>query len=419
MARTTAKLAAIKVTALLKAGDKGSYADGGNLYLQVTGPGTGSWLFRYAEKGSSGQGKKARTHWLGLGATHTVSLSQAREKAKELRLELLAGIDPAAKRREAKTAPQGALTFAEVADLYITAHEPGWSSAIHARQWRSSLRDYATPILGPLPVSNVETSHVIEVLEPIWVIKTETASRVRQRVEAILDYAKSRGWKSGENPARWKGHLSNLLAAKERIAPVKHHPALDWQKVPDFMASLAARQGMAAKALALLILTVTRSAEAREAKWGEIDLDSAVWAIPAVRMKAKRQHRIPLSNAAIQILASIRPETPAPTALVFPGLKPEKPLSDVALAKLLPAGITCHGFRSSFRTWAGETTASAREVIEMALAHRLGDSVEQAYARGDLFQRRRSLMAVWAAHCAGASLAIPSAGPAEEAEGEV
>jgi integrase len=404
MARSTAKLASTKVTALLKAGNKGSFADGGNLYLQVTGPGNGSWLFRYTERGSGAKGGKQRNRWLGLGPTHTVSLAEAREKAKALRQQLLAGEDPAAKRKEAKQPAKGALTFAEVADLYISAQEPGWSSAVHARQWRSSLRDHVTPIIGSSLVSVIETGDVMRVLEPIWVKKTETASRARQRVEAILDYAKSRGWRAGENPARWKGHLSNLLAAKEKVAPVVHHPSLDWDKVPDFMILLSGRQGMAAKAIAFLILTATRSAEARAATWGEIDLDRAIWAIPGSRMKARADHRIPLSAAAVQILRTVQPATVDPAAFIFPGGKEGRPLSDVGLAKLLPVGVTLHGFRSSFRTWAGEKTAYAREVIEMALAHRLGDSVEQAYARGDLFQRRRALMEAWAAHCSGETL---------------
>lgn len=399
-ARVAAKLAPTKVTALLKAGTRGTYPDGGNLYLQVTGCRTGSWIFRYSERGSGRKGAKPRTHWLGLGPVHTIGLSEAREAAKEMRRQILAGGDPAKKRRDAKVAPNSALTFAETADLYIKAKEPGWSP-IHARQWRSSLRDHVAPILGSLSVSAVDTGDVMRVLEPIWRSRTETAARVRQRVEVVLDYAKTREWRAGENPARWKGHLENLLAAKETVAPVQHHPALDWQETTAFVSHLATRQGTAAKALAILILTATRSAEARGATWGEIDMQAAVWTIPVGRMKAKQEHRVPLADAAMSILRELRPEQAAPDALVFPGGREGRPLSDVALAKLLPPGITCHGFRSTFRTWAGEKTTHAREVVEMALAHRLGDSTEQAYARGDLFQRRRQLMAAWAAHCMG------------------
>ncbi len=401
MARIIGKLAATTVTALLKGGIKKSHPDGGNLYLQITGPGAGSWIFRYAEKGSGAQGKKPKTRWLGLGPNHTVSLSQAREKAKGLRQQLIDGLDPAAVRREARNASASALTFSEVADLYLAKEEPAWRSPIHARQWKASLRDYVTPVIGSMPVSAVETGDVMRVLESIWLRKTETASRVRQRIEAILDYAKTREWRTGENPARWKGHLSNLLVAKEKVAPVKHHAAMAWQAVPDFMASLGTRQGVAAAALAFLIHTATRSTEARGAVWGEIDLGAAIWTIPRSRMKAGKEHRIPLPAPAVAILTALKPEKPEADALVFPGAKEKKPLSDVALAKLLPPGVTCHGFRSSFRTWAGEVTGFPREVVEMALAHRLGDAVEQSYARGDLFQKRRRLMDSWGAYCSG------------------
>ncbi|HUB48340.1 MAG TPA: integrase arm-type DNA-binding domain-containing protein [Acetobacteraceae bacterium] len=394
-----AKLEPTKVTALLKAGTKGTYPDGANLYLQVTGAGTGSWIFRYAERGSGRNGAKPVTHWLGLGATHTVSLKEARERAKKLRQQLLDGADPAKQRQEAKSAP-AAQTFAEVAGLYIQGMEAGWS-AIHARQWRSSLRDHVTPVIGSLAVSAIELGDVMRVLQPIWTTKTETASRVRQRLEAVLDYAKVSGWRTGDNPARWDGFLEHKLAAKESVAPVQHHPAMEWQKTPSFLASLANRQGTAAKALAFLILTAARSAEARGATWGEIDLSAAVWTVPPARMKANREHRIPLQDAAMAILHKLRPASPDPAALVFPGAKEGRPLSDVALAKLLPAGVTCHGFRACFRTWAGEKTEFPREVVEMALAHRLGDAVEQAYARGSLFTRRRALMEAWGAFLAG------------------
>jgi integrase len=398
--RAVGKLASTKVTSLLKAGTKGMYSDGAGLYLQITGPGRGSWIFRYQEKGSGRKGAKPRLHWLGLGATHTVGLSLARDKAKSLRQQILDGVDPAKTRRDAKDAGGTALTFDETAALYIQAMESGWSE-IHARQWKSSLRDHVTPTIGSLSVAAIDTGDVMRVLEPIWKTRTETASRVMRRIESVLDYAKTRQWRGGENPARWRGHLQNLLPSKESVAPVEHHPAMEWKDTPAFMANLSARQGMAAKALAFLILTATRSAETREAPWAEIDLDAAVWTIPKSRMKASQPHRIPLTDAAVAILRALRPENPGPEALVFPGAKEGRPLSDVALAKLLPAGTTCHGFRSTFRTWAGEKTSQAREVIEMALAHRLGDSTEQAYARGDLFQRRRRLMEGWSEFCSG------------------
>lgn len=399
MARAIGKLAPAKVSALLRGGAQKRHADGGNLYLQVTGPGSGSWLFRYAERGSSANGAKPRTHWLGLGPVHSIGLAAAREKARELRQQLLEGTDPAARRQAAKGAAPSGMTFAEAAELYIGAHEAAWRSPVHARQWRNSLRDHVLPLLGSVPVAAVGTAEVMQVLDPIWRVKAETASRCRQRIEAILDYAAAREWRTGENPARWRGHLAKLLPEKETVAPVQHHPAMDWQDVPAFMASLATRQGNAARALRFLILTATRSAEARGTTWDEIDFSGGVWTIPAERMKGAREHRIPLTGAALAILGGVRPSDADPVGLVFPGAADGKPLSDVALAKLLPPVVTCHGFRSTFRTWAGETTDYPREVVEMALAHRIGDAVEQAYARGDLFQRRRRLMEHWSGFC--------------------
>jgi len=393
MARLVGKLSPAKVSALVKAGTVGLHGDGGNLNLQVTGAGRASWLFRYSRDG--------RAREMGLGATHTITLAEAREAARKLRQRLLEGGDPLAERRQAKAAPAG-MTFDAVADLFITAKAPGWRSAIHGRQWRNSLRDHVSPLIGTMPVEQIDTGAIMRVLDPIWTVKAETASRIRARMESILDYAISRGWRGEPNPARWKGHLQNLLAAKAKVAPVEHHPAMDWKAVPAFLASLAGRQGTAAPALVFLILTAARSAEARGATWGEIDLDAAVWTVPPSRMKAAREHRVPLAASALALLRTLRPEQPDLGALVFPGGKPGKPLSDVALAKLLPAGATAHGMRSAFRTWAGEKTGHAREVVEMALAHRLGDAVEQAYARGDLFQKRRLLMDAWAAFCAGA-----------------
>ncbi len=403
--RTVARLSPAKVSALVKAGAKGVTADGAGLYLQVTGAGRASWIFRYAERGTGAKGARPTTRYLGLGAVHTVGLADARDKARKLRQQLLEGIDPAQQRREAKEGGPGALTFQEVVELYIAAHEAAWRSPVHARQWRASMRDYAVPILGGMNVAAIDTGAVMKAIEPIWRTKTETASRVRQRVEATLDYARARGWRSGENPARWRGHLANLLPAKEKVAPVEHYPAMEWKAVPALMAELSTRQGFAAKALAILILTATRSAECRGATWGEIDIKDGVWTIPAARMKAAREHRIPLPAPAVAILRGLRPDKPGADELVFPGAKPDKPISDVALVKLLPPGVTLHGFRSSFRTWAGENTAYAREVIETALAHRIGDAVEQAYSRGDLFQRRRRLMEDWAAYATGTATA--------------
>jgi len=396
MPRVVGKLSPAKVSALVRAGTVGTHGDGGNLNLQVTGPGRASWIFRYSTGG--------RSRVMGLGPTHTVSLAEARDAARKLRQRLLDGGNPLEERRLAKAAPVG-MTFDAVADLYITAKAPGWRSAIHGRQWRNSLRDHVAPLIGSMPVDQIDTAAVRRVLDPIWTVKPETASRVRARMESILDYAISSGWRGEPNPARWKGHLANLLASKDAIAPVQHHPAMEWTALPAFLAGLAGRQGMAPKALAFLVLTGARSAEARGAAWSEIDLAGAVWTVPPSRTKTAREHRVVLAEPALALLRSIRPEQPDPGALVFPGGKPGKPLSDVALAKLLPPGVTVHGMRSAFRTWAGEKTKHAREVIEMALAHRLGDSVEQAYARGDLFERRRKLMDDWGAFCSGTATA--------------
>jgi integrase len=267
----------------------------------------------------------------------------------------------------------------------------------------STLKTYALPVLGPLPVDTVSTDDVMRTLQPIWHTKTETAARVRQRIEAVLDYAGSRGWRGATaNPARWKGHLAHLLPPKHRVAPVQHHKAMPWAEVPAFMVKLAARQGQAPRALAFGILTGVRSSEFRAARVREFDLSAKVpvWTVPGVRMKGKQPHRVPLAPAAINLVRK-RVEKGAADDLVFPGAVDGKPLSDVALAKLLPPGTTVHGFRSALRTWAGECTPFAREVIEHALAHRVGDAVEQAYARGDLFTKRAELMTAWAEHCAG------------------
>jgi integrase len=409
MVRAVGKLSPTKMTALVRAGSRDTHSDGGNLYLQVTGPGTASWLFRYTVRGTGSAGGKQKMRYLGLGPIHTVGLADARLKAKEMRQQLLDGIDPGVQRLQAKDAALSALSFDEVAELYIKAHEASWRSSIHARQWRASLQNYVSPVVGSLPVAVIGTAEVMQVLDPIWRTKSETASRVRQRIESVLDYAQARNWRRGDNPARWRGHLANLLPPKEKVAPVQHHPAMGSAAVPEFMRMLAGRQGMAAKTLTFLILTAGRSAEVRHATWAEIDLAGATWTVPAARTKAAREHRVPLAEQALAVLRSIRPDAPEPDVLLFPGAKIGRPLSDVALAKLLPPETTCHGFRATFRTWAGETTGYPREVVEMALAHRLGDAVEQAYARGDLFQRRRQLMIDWASFCCGAAATDKSA----------
>ncbi len=391
MARVTNKLSPAGLAKLLRAKTPGLYGDGAGLGLRIGHNGASSWVLRYMRQG--------KAHEMGLGPTHTVGLAEARERAKRYRLELLDGIDPVRARKEAKASARPAVTFGQVADMYLTAHAPAWRSETHRQQWRQTLAHYVLPVLGPKGVSVIDTGDVMRVIEPLWHAKPETAGRVRGRIESILDYAAARGWRQGDNPARWRGHLANLLPAPHKVAAVQHHPAMAWQEVPAFMASLAERQGMAAKALAFLILTAARSAEARGATWGELDLGAGIWIVPSSRMKGGREHRVPLAERALALLRSIRLPEAEPGALVFPGASGRRPLSDVALAKLLPAGATCHGFRASFRTWCGEATAYPREVVEMALAHRLGDAVEQAYARGDLFQKRKQLMKAWGEFC--------------------
>jgi integrase len=393
------------------------YGDGDGLYLLVRADGAAFWLFRYVLSG-----KKMRE--LGLGRARgpkAVTLAAARAAAAALHGLVRNGIDPLdqrkadrAQRAAAAQAEQAnAITFRAVARFYMDAHEAGWGNSKHRQQWQNTLDTYVMPHMGEIAVGTVDSGAVMRVLEPIWHSKPETASRVRGRIESVLDFAAARAWRSGDNAARWKGHLSNLLPARAKLAPVEHHASLPWSAIGGFMATLQGVQSIAAKALRFAVLTAARSGEARGATWGEMDLADAIWTIPATRMKSGQQHRVPLSEAALAVLreaAKLR-QNDGPAALVFPGASGAKPLSDMALARLVPSGATVHGFRSCFRTWAGETTSYPREVIEMALAHRLGDAVGQGYARGDLFQRRKSLMEAWAAFIAGPVVATGTVVP--------
>jgi integrase len=394
----------------VKTAPPGRYGDGRGLYLLVRSAGARFWLFRYRRNG--------HTREMGLGSFADVTLAEAREKAADLHRKVKAGIDPLAEREARALAEKVAshratvrgITFADVADRYITAHEAGWRNPKHRQQWRNTLHTYAMPILGPLPVSDVDTGTVMRVLEPIWREKTETASRLRGRIEAVLDYATARGWRAGENPARWRGHLHNLLPAPSKIAKVEHHAALPWREIGRFMATLMEQEGVAALALRFAILAAARTGEAIGATWGEIDMAGAVWTVPAGRMKAGREHRVPLSVPALTVLreaAQLRSD-PHPDAPVFPG-KLGKPLSNMALLALLRrmgrGDLTTHGFRSTFRDWCAETTNHPREVAEAALAHTLDDKVEAAYRRGDLMVKRSRLMADWATFCGRAESA--------------
>jgi integrase len=334
---------------------------------------------------------------MGLGPYPEIGLARAREKALEARALVKEGRDPLAERARVP-----ALTFKTAAEALIESKRPGWRNAKHAAQWGSTLAT-AYPRIGDLDVKAVGTAEVLAVLRPIWIGKPETASRLRQRIEAVLDYAAAMGVRAGDNPARWRGHLENLLARPSKVKVVAHHAALPWQQAPDFLAVLAQREGVAAKALAFTILTAARSGEVRGMTWAELDLATAVWTVPAGRIKAGKEHRVPLTAAARALLR----EPGDPAALVFPSpSKAAAPLSDMTLAAVLKRmkrdDLTVHGFRSTFRDWAGEATAHPREVIEAALAHRLKDKAEAAYARGDLFHKRRRLMEDWSAFLARA-----------------
>ena len=349
---------------------------------------------------------KSKARQMGLGAVHTVGLSDARDAASECRRQLREGVDPIeARKRERATRDLQAtttMTFKDCAEAYIKSHSAGWRNAKHTTQWANTLETYSYPIFGALPVQLIDTRLVMKALDPIWRTKTEMASRVRGRIEAVLDWATVRKYREGENPARWKGHLDKLLPAKSKIAVVKHHAALPYEDIGTFMEQLAERESITAKGLAFQILTACRSGEVMAATWSEIDMAGAVWTIPAERMKNGKEHRIPLSSGALDILKGLRDV--AVSDFVFPGSKPNSALSNMAFLQLLKRmgrnDLTAHGFRSTFRDWAAEQTAFSREVAEMALAHSIGDKVEAAYRRGDLFEKRRKLMEAWSMICA-------------------
>ena len=378
----------------------GNHADGGNLYLRIQPEGSKSWVFRFKRRNPVTG--KDKTTWVGLGSLELVSLAEARARALEYRKLLRNGGDPLAAERARRAGHAGGRPFFEVMAAYLEAHRAGWRNPKHAAQWRATLEQHAARLL-PLSVTAIDTSAVLAVLKPLWNEKTETASRLRGRIEAVLDYATARGWRFGENPARWRGHLDKLLPPRSKVAAVEHHAAVPWGDIGRVMARLAESQGTAARCLQFLILTTTRSAEARGARWNEIDLDAALWVIPGARMKAGRDHRIPLSEPALAILREMLPLKRRPDGLVFPGGRPGSPLSDVALSKALAVAgggdATVHGMRSTFRDWAAEATSFAREIAESALAHANRDRVESAYARTDHLDKRRTLMTAWAAHC--------------------
>lgn len=346
---------------------------------------------------------KAKRREMGLGGFPDVTLAAAREAAREALNKIKTGVDPIDERAAARSAMVAGrakvVTFEEAASAYMSAHEHGWRNAKHAQQWRSSLKTYAYPVIGKLSLRDIELTHIVKIIEPIWRDKTETASRLRGRIEQVLDWGTVRGYREGTNPARWRGHLDKLLPAPTKVAKVEHHEALDWREICTFMKRLRAAEGMGARALEFAILTASRSGEVRGAKWDEIDLAHATWTIPPERMKAGREHRVALSTAAIALLKGLSDQ--AGNELVFPAPRGGT-LSDMTLAAVLrrmDVNAVPHGFRSSFRDWAGESSKHPREVIEHALAHRLKDKAEAAYARGDMFAKRILLMEDWAKFC--------------------
>jgi integrase len=369
------------------------------LALQVLKTGGRSWLFRFMLNG--------RRRDMGLGSYPEVSLDEARDLARNARKKVgearnaePGAIDPIEERRARKSAARAAeassITFKECAARYIAAHEPGWRNPKHRAQWASTLKTYAEPVIGKLAVGDVALPHILAIVEPIWTEKTETASRVRGRIESVLDWATVRKYRTGENPARWKGHLDSLLPARSKVARREHHSALPVNEIGAFMERLRVVGGQGARALEFTILTAARSGEVRGAMWSEIDLDAKVWTVPAARMKAGREHRVPLSNAAVEILANA-PRMDG-SDLVFVASRGGQ-LSDMTLSAVLrrmDVDAVPHGFRSTFRDWAAERTGYPSEVAEMALAHTVGNKVEAAYRRGDLFEKRRRIMADWA-----------------------
>jgi integrase len=401
MARVIGRLTALQVARA----KPGMHADGGGLYLCVNPHGARSWIFRYM--------LNRRAREMGLGPVHTVGLAEARQKALDARRQLLDGIDPIAARqagRQQRLLEQAkTITFKACAEQYIQAHRAGWKNKKHAQQWDRTLATYAYPHFGALAVAAVDVGLVRRAVEPIWAVKPETAGRVRGRIEAVLDYAASCGYRQGDNPARWKGHLENLLPQRAKVRRVAHHAALPYDEIAAFLAALRGQEGVAARALDFAILTAARTGEVMGARWEEIDLANRLWTIPAERMKGGREHRVPLCDAALSLLNDIRGNDMVSQgdSYLFPGGRAKEPgnqpLSNMAFLMLLRrmgrGDLTAHGFRSTFRDWAAERTNFPRDVAEMALAHAIGDKVEAAYRRGDLFDKRRQLMAAWAKFC--------------------
>jgi integrase len=395
MGRPIEKLTALAVARFAK--KRGLHGDGGGLYLCVAPPNGCSWVYRYSLDG------KART--MGLGPYPTISLAEARQRAADARRVKVDGVDPIerrAARRDAQRVERAkTVTFDWCKDQYIAAHRAEWRNARHSAQWTETLRTYVSPVFGNSPIQEVDTETIMKVLKPLWVAKPETASRVRGRIESILNWATTSKKRTGENPARWRGHLDNLLPKLSKVKKVEHHAALPYSEISAFVKALAQREAIAARALEFLILTGARTGEVLGARWTEIDRAANAWTVPPERMKRKREHRVPLSKLAIAVVNSL---PHSQNEFVFPGGRPARPLTNGALMEMVQrmgrSDLTVHGFRATFRTWAAECTAYPREVIEVALAHRVYGDTEGAYQRGDLFEKRRKLMDDWAGLCA-------------------
>jgi integrase len=378
----------------------GRHLDAFGLYLQVKSLSNVSWVLRYERGG--------RSHMFGLGPYHTVGLAEARVRARAARLQLLDGLDPIEEKRRARAelalTSARAMTFAQAASEYVTGQSEKWRSPKSRRFFEFNMETYANPVIGALPVAAIDTALVMKVIEPLWKTKTVTAARLRGQIEATLDWARVRGYRSGDNPARWKGYLDKLLPSKS-ARKVVHLAALPYAEVAAFVAELRTQNGIAARALEFAILTAARTGEVIGARWSEMDLLAGTWIVPAARMKSGKEHRVPLSRRALELLRGL----PREADFVFIGARKDRSLSPMAMSNLLrrcgssnrrSSSATVHGFRSSFRDWAAETTSFPNHVVEKALAHQIASAVESAYRRGDLFVKRRELMEAWAEFCA-------------------
>jgi integrase len=380
------KLSARTVSTLTR---PGRHSDGGGLYLSISPSGARSWVFMWKVAGKRRE--------MGLGSLRDISLAKARERAAAARQTLADGGDPLASRDRPKVP-----NFGEAADALIDSMSSSWRNEKHRAQWRMTLTAYCGPLRSK-SVAEVTTEDVLKVLKPLWTAKPETASRLRGRIERVLDFARARSHRIGENPARWRGHLDAILPRRSKLTR-GHHKAMPFDDVPSFMSALREREGVAPRALEFAILTAARSGEVLGAQWDEVDLQAALWTVPASRMKAGREHRVPLSDRAVEVLRGM--EQVRVSDFVFPGIRHGRPLSVMALEMVLrrmKQDATVHGFRSGFRDWTGERTSFPREIAEAALAHLVGDAVERAYRRGDALEKRRRLMAAWASYLAGAS----------------